>query len=54
MRTFFNVGIIAVLVLTFWFGGHTVAKQNIGVSIDPKWMTTNTTNLPTAPQYDLF
>lgn len=54
MRTFFNVGIIAVLALTFWFGGHTVAKQNIGVSIDPKWMTTNTTNLPTAPQYDLF
>lgn len=54
MRTFFNVGIITVLVVTFWFGGHTIARQNVGVSIDPYWMTTNTVDLPKTPHYDLF
>lgn len=52
--TLLNVGIIAVLVLTFWFGSHTVAKQTFGDSIDPFWMTTNAADLPTAPQYDLY
>ena len=52
--TFLNVGIIAVLVLTFWFGSHTVAKQTLGASIDPFWMTTNATDLPVGPQYDLY
>ena len=52
--TYFNVGIIAVLALTFWFGGHTVAKQTVGASVDPLWITTSTTSLPASPQYDLF
>ena len=54
MRTFFNVAIIAVLALTFWFGGHTVARQNIGVSVDPYFLTTSITTLPNGPQYDLY
>jgi hypothetical protein len=54
MRTFFNVAIIALFALTFWFGSHTVAKQNADVSMDPYWMTTNTTDIATAPQYDLY
>ena len=52
--TLFNVAIITVIVATFWLGSHTVAKQNVGVSVDPFWMTTNATDLPTAPQYDLY
>jgi hypothetical protein len=52
--TLFNAAIITAIVATFWFGSHTVAKQSFGVSVDPYWMTTNTTDLPPAPQYDLY
>lgn len=54
MRTFFDFGIITVLAVTFWFGGHTIAKQNVEVSMDPYWMTTNAPDLPTAPVWDLY
>ena len=55
MRTLFNIGIITVIVATFWFGGQTVAKQqHIGVSVDPFSMMTTTTNLPMASQYNLY
>ena len=55
MRTLFNIGIITVIVATFWFAGQTVARQqHVGVSVDPFSLTTATTNLQTAPQYDLY
>ena len=54
MRTFLDFGIITVLAVTFWFGGHTIAKQNVDVSVDPYWMTTNAPDLPPAPLWDLY
>ena len=55
MRTLFNIGIIAVIVTTFWFGGHTVAGQkNVAAPVDPFNLTVSTTNVSAAPQYDLY
>ncbi len=54
MRTFFDFGMITVLAVTFWFGGHTIAKQSVDVSVDPYWMMTNAPDLPTAPLWDLY
>ncbi len=55
MRTLFNIGILTVILATFWLGGQTIARQqHVGVSVDPFSLTATMTNLPTAPKWDLY